>query len=233
MMLKCVCVELFIIMISLSGVYGFYKLGQCPQFENCVSLAIKKGTLFNTLVQELVPGDNLGILDAGMELICRNRPAVVRCLVDMTYQDCYQAKRLMQAYDRTDFQQISDGFCYYTDEMSDLLRIVTKVNNRQWFFSCIEYMFIGITESKTGQTYLEYFRCSKYGIIPAIDELSVCFTEHLEGTCDEDIIIFVRERALDIQKYSCSRAEKHMKQQIMNIFESFVILKEKLVRVKR
>lgn len=48
---------------------------------------------------------------------------------------------------------------FFISEMSDLLRIVTKVNNRQWFFGSIEYMFMGITESKTGQTYLEYFRC--------------------------------------------------------------------------
>lgn len=57
----------------LSGVhgYGFYRLGQCPQLENCVSFAVKEGNLFNTLMQELEPGDILGTIDAAMELMCR------------------------------------------------------------------------------------------------------------------------------------------------------------------
>ncbi|XP_071127381.1 uncharacterized protein [Mytilus edulis] len=222
MMLKRVCVEFAatIIIMFLSGVhgYGFYRLGQCPQLENCVSFAVKEGNLFNTLMQELEPGDILGTIDAAMELMCSNRPAVIRCFLDMTYQDCFQVKNAVHAFDRTDFQQIIDGFCYYTDEMSELLRIGTKVNNRQWFFGCIEVMSIALTESKTDQTYLEYFRCRKEGTIPAFDELSVCFTEHLEGTCDEDIIIFVREKALDTQNYFCSRAEKYQIQQIMKLY---------------
>lgn len=48
---------------------------------------------------------------------------------------------------------------FLISEMSDLLRIGTKVNNRHWFFGCLEIMSIVLTKSKTDQTYLEYFRC--------------------------------------------------------------------------
>lgn len=169
-----------------------------------------------------------------MDFVCSNTQAAVQCFKDMTYDDCFQLKLILNVYDSTIFQPAFDAFCSYTNELSDIFWCVATKENLEWFIGCIDNMFMGIIQTKTGQTYIdmEEYQCSKDGTRPAINDLSMCLTEHMEGRCDKDVTIFVREKSVDVQKYSCLLGEKISKQYIMFFLDLFQKMKKNYAKLK-